>query len=468
MHPSEPSTRDFSPPEPAAGDLTAAPPPDTGEPSGSPTPGQAPPPDVPTVSGRPRSAGTWRILERALIALVAVTAGTTLFVAGFTLGRQTALTPSTPAQLQADFQPFWDAYHTIVDRYALGPVPADTLVQGALSGMFQALRDPYSYYMTADAYKQSLAGLSGQFVGIGAQLETRAPGGATGCSPIGSQCELVVVRPIPGAPAARAGLRAGDVILGVDGTPVAGKTFDEAINLIRGPRGTRVALQLRRGTGPPFALAMVREVITTPDVSTQVLANGQVGYIRIDAFGTNVASEFRTQLASLVDGRKLTHIILDLRNDPGGFVDQARAIASQFIGRGPIFWEQTADGALTEQAAEPGGVATSASIRVAVLVNGDTASASEIVAGALQATGRGTLVGEQTFGKGTIQEWQLLGNDAGGFRLTIAKWLTPDKQWINHVGLTPNVVVSVPASTPPGQDPVLARAIDVLGAGGAG
>ncbi len=451
-----------SPDEPAPGPAPDAVP-------AAPTPGPAPDatPAAPAAGPPPASADTRdprraSILQAVLIACVAVAAGTTLFVAGFTIGRQTALTPSTPAQLQAQFEPFWNAYHTIEDRFALGPIPADTLVQGALKGMFEALRDPYSYYMTADAYKQSLAGLSGQFVGIGVELETVAPDGSTGCSSIGAKCALTIQSVIPDSPADRAGVLAGETIIEVDGVATKGKTLSDVANVIRGPRGTPVTLRLQRGTAPSYTVTIVRQVVTTPDVSTRVLDGGRVGYIRIDAFGSNVASEFRSQLAGLVDRRGLTRIVLDLRNDPGGFVDQARAIASQFIASGPIFYEETASGAITAEPAEPGGVATSPSIRVAVLVNGNTASASEIVSGALQATGRGMLVGEQTFGKGTIQEWQLLSNDAGGFRLTIAKWLTPDKQWVNHVGLTPNVVVKVPSTIPAGQDPILDRAITLL------
>ncbi len=159
---------------------------------------------------------------------------------------------------------------------------------------------------------------------------------------------------------------------------------------------------------------------------------------------------------------------MDLRDNPGGYVTAARAIASQFIADGPIFWEEAADGTQVATNAESGGAATDADVRVAVLVNGGSASASEIVAGALQDTGRGTLVGETTFGKGTIQQWVDLTAESGGFRLTIAKWLTPDKRWIHEKGLQPDVVVAAdragagePAAT---GDPYIDAALDALGA----
>jgi len=162
-------------------------------------------------------------------------------------------------------------------------------------------------------------------------------------------------------------------------------------------------------------------------------------------------------------GRRM--LIVDLRGNPGGYVTAARTVASQFIGSGPIFFEEDANGADSETDAIPGGVATDPSIRVVVLIDRGSASASEIVAGALHDTGRATLVGQRSFGKGTVQQWQELAGEGGAFRLTIARWLTPDKHWIHDIGIEPDVAVDVPATLGPGEDPVLARALDVVGAG---
>jgi len=160
-------------------------------------------------------------------------------------------------------------------------------------------------------------------------------------------------------------------------------------------------------------------------------------------------------------------LILDLRGDPGGFVDAARTIASQFIASGPVYWEEFANGTRRATEAEPGGVATDPSIKLVVLVDGGSASASEIVAGALQDTGRAQLVGATTYGKGTIQQWQELG-DYGGFRLSTAKWLTPKQTWIHGKGIQPDVAVSAPAGDPTGKDAVLDKALEILGATGTG
>ena len=395
------------------------------------------------------------------LAIVLVLGGGALFVSGYALGRQQSATPGTPAAQAALFQPFWDAYTAIVNDYAVGPVDTKALVEGAIGGMFKALGDPFSLYLSPDQFTSSLSGISGQFQGIGATLATQDASGAQGCTPIGSACRLTVVSVISGAPAQKAGLKAADTISAVDGKDLDGHTVDQAVALIRGPRGTIVTLTVVRGTAAPFQLPITRDVVQQSAVQSSVIANGQVGYIKLAGFNSAAADDFRTQLKALVD-KGLTHIIFDLRGDPGGFVDQAREIASQFIGSGTIFIEEYAGGRQVPQAAQPGGVATDPKIQLLVLVDKGTASASEIVAGAIQARGRGKLVGSTTYGKGTIQEFLQLANDSGGFRLSIAKWLTPDGVWINGKGLTPDVPVTLPATSPAGQDPVLDKAVELL------
>ena len=159
-------------------------------------------------------------------------------------------------------------------------------------------------------------------------------------------------------------------------------------------------------------------------------------------------------------------LVLDLRGNPGGFITAAQSVASDFIASGPVFWEQEANGNQIEWQAQAGGVATDPSIQVVVLIDKGTASASEIVAGALQDTKRAQLIGETSFGKGTVQEWIGL-DELGGVKLTVYKWLTPNKRWIHKIGLTPDIAVTVPADTPPEQDPDLDKALEVLGATGA-
>ncbi len=397
------------------------------------------------------------------LAVVALLAGAALFLSGYSLGRKDATTPGTPITEEEAFTPFWDAYRAITERYAGGEVDRKALIEGAIKGMFEALDDPYSSYLTSQEYRDSLQGISGQFEGIGAEISTQAPDGTSGgCATLGPSCHLVIVAPIEGSPAEAAGLRPGDLVLAVDGTSLDGLTIDEARDRIRGPKGTPVVLTVERDGGVPFDVSITRDVIVQREVITETLADGTVGYVRLTGFSESGGEQFAEAVKDQVAaGRK--KLIVDLRGNPGGFITAARTVASQFIASGPIFWQEDADGTQTPTNAESGGAATDPSIEVVVLVDRGSASASEIVAGALQDTGRATLVGETTFGKGTVQQWQPLEDDNGGFRLTIAKWLTPDKRWIHKVGIEPDVPVTIPDDTPPGADPVLDKAIELLG-----
>ncbi len=210
-------------------------------------------------------------------------------------------------------------------------------------------------------------------------------------------------------------------------------------------------------------MAITRDVVQRREVTSKVLGDGSVGYVRLSDFSDAAAATVREDLAAHVAAGR-TALILDLRGDPGGFVTAARSVASEFIGSGPIFWEQDARGGQLETTALPGGVATDPTLRIVCLIDGGSASASEIVAGALQDSKRATLVGQTSFGKGTVQRWTELTGEGGAVKLTIARWLTPDKRWIHGVGLTPDVVVDVPADTPAGSDPTLDKALQVLGA----
>ena len=401
------------------------------------------------------------------IALVAILAGSALFMSGYTLGRQTASQPGTPVSESAAFQPFWDSYQAITDRYAGGAVDRTTLIQGAIRGMIASLGDPYSAYLTSEEYRKSLQGISGQFEGIGAEIASQARDGSQGCTPLGATCQLVITSALDGSPAQKAGLKAGDLVVSVDGSSLDGLTVASARDKIRGPKGTVVTLSVERGGGPALQLAITRDVVQSKEVESRPLAGGTVGYIRLSGFSDAAADEVVKALtAHLAAGR--TKLILDLRGDPGGFVTAARKVASQFIATGPIFWEQDAKGDQVSTDALGGGVATGANLRIVVLIDGNSASASEIVAGALQDTKRAALVGQRSFGKGTVQEWEELTGEGGAFKLTIARWLTPGKRWIHKVGLTPDVVVTLPSPVPAGTDPTLDKALEVLGSAAAG
>lgn len=389
--------------------------------------------------------------------LVAAVGGAALFFSGFMLGRLNGQTPGTSDANQELFRPFWDAYNDVSTRY-VGEVDPHLLVEGAIKGIFQALGDPYSAYLTEEEYRSNLGGLSGEFEGVGLEMATLEDGEA--CATISAACRLTVTRVIRGSPALAADLRAGDILLAVDGKSTVGSSLELVVPTVRGPKGSTVVLSVERD-GVPMDVSVVRDVIQREDVRSEVLANGRVGYLKVFGFSSASAADLRDQLRDLIEDRGVRALILDLRDDPGGYVDAAHQIASEFVATGPLYWEQAAGREPEARDPDPGGVATDPAIPMIVLVNGGTASASEIVAGALQGSGRALLVGETTFGKGTIQEFKQLPG-AGGYRLSVRKWLTPDQTWIHGVGLTPDIEASAPAEPQPGADPVLDRGIEIL------
>ena len=410
---------------------------------------------VPSKTGR-----SFPILSVAIV-IVAVLGGSALFMSGYSMGRQTAVEPGTPVSEDSAFRPFWDTYHTITERYAGGPVDREAVVQGAIRGMIGALEDPYSSYLTSEEYRDSLQGISGEFEGIGAEIATQAADGTQGCATLAVDCRLVIVAPLEGSPAQKAGLLAGDLVLAVDGVSLDGLTVDGARERIRGPKGSVVTLTVQRATGDPFPLEITRDVIQQQEIESLDLAAGTVGYVRLNGFSDRGADELGAAIRTHLEAGR-TKLILDLRGNPGGYVTAARAVASQFIASGPLFWEQDAKGVQVETTAAPGGAATDPAIEVVCLIDGGSASASEIVAGALQDTGRATLVGQPSFGKGTVQQWQELTGEGGAFRLTVARWLTPTKQWIHDKGIEPDVVVTLPDPVPAGEDPTLDKALELL------
>jgi len=421
--------------------------------------------DLPAVPSAPPARLTGRRM-RALplsIAVVVVLGGSALFMSGYSMGRQSAVQPGTPAFEEGAFVPFWDTYDTINRRYAGGEVDRNTLIQGAIRGMIGALGDPFSAYMTSEEYRESLQGISGQFEGIGAQIATHARDGSEGCAILGPDCRLVITGSVEGSPARLAGLVAGDEVLEADGVSLDGLSIGGARDRIRGPKGSIVTLTIVRDGGKPFELAIVRDVVQSEEVESRVLGNGAVGYVQLQGFSDAAAEQLKTALAAHIDAGR-TSLILDLRGNPGGYVTAARTIASQLIGSGVLFWEQDASGEQIATEATPGGVAIDPALRIIALIDGGTASASEIVAGALQDTGRATLVGQTSFGKGTVQQWQELSGEGGAFRLTVARWLTPEKRWIHDVGIVPDVVVTLPNPVPAGADPTLDKALEMLDA----
>jgi carboxyl-terminal processing protease len=293
----------------------------------------------------------------------------------------------------------------------------------------------------------STTSLSGEYEGIGAWVDT-------------STAFLTIISPMPNSPALNAGLKPGDEIIAIDGKDMTGIDGNQVIQYVLGPAGSTVHLTVRRqGVAQPLEFDVVRQAITVPSVSSEML-DGGIGYVHLYTFGDTTSEDLRQQLDTLL-AQNPTGLIVDLRNNGGGYLDTSVRVASEFISDGPILSERFGDGSEHVYSAQPGGLATE--IPLVVLVNDGTASASEIVAGAIQDSGRGILVGTTTFGKGSVQNWIPLDGDGGAVRVTIARWYTPNGRQISDAGLTPDVSVDLTdQDVESGKDPQLERAIQVL------
>jgi carboxyl-terminal processing protease len=329
--------------------------------------------------------------------------------------------------------------------------------------MFQyGVEDPFSGYMSPDDYAQALGDLSGSFGGIGAEMamsNVDDPADLAACTAFNETCRLVVVAPLADSPAEEAGLFAGDYVLAVDGESVEGSTINDQITKIRGEVGTEVTLTIQRDDGEPFDLTITRDDIVIREVETRLI-DGHVGYIGLNGFSATASEQFKTGLSDLLE-QGADQIVFDLRDNPGGYIEAAQQIASQFIDDGLIFTQESAGDDVREYRSTGDGVATDPGLPVALLVNGGSASASEIVAAALSEHDRATLIGEPTYGKNTVQVWSRLVND-GGVRITISRWFTPDHNSVAPDGVQPDITAARTAETPPEDDPVLDAALAFL------
>jgi carboxyl-terminal processing protease len=263
-----------------------------------------------------------------------------------------------------------------------------------------------------------------------------------------------------GSPAKEAGLQPGDMVLAVDGKDMTDVPGDVVISYILGPAGTEVVLTIEReDEAEPFDVSVIRAHIVVPSVISEIL-EGDIAYLQLTTFGADSAADLRNALEELLD-QNPAGLILDLRNNGGGYLYTAVEITSEFVPTGVALYEEYGDGARDEYNVNPGGLATE--IPLVVLVNGGTASASEILAGAIQDFGRAVLVGETTFGKGSVQTPIELSNGEGALRVTIAYWYTPDNRLIHGVGLEPDYVVPLTEEDVEQElDPQLDRAIELI------
>jgi len=331
----------------------------------------------------------------------------------------------------------------------------ETLYEAAINGMLQTLSDSGVFYVDPNTVKTSV-GPSGTFEGIGATVSTQ-------------NNQIVIVAPIADSPAERAGIKAGDIILAVDGESTEGWTQEKAVIKIRGPRGTKVQIKVRHADGEEQEMTIERDEIKVASVTTQppggVLKDGagntitDLGYIDIREFTESTDDEMEKALKDVVSSGK-KGLILDLRNNPGGLLQTTVNVADEFLNSGLILTERERDGSETKFSAHPGGAATS--IPVVIILNRFSASGSEVLSAALKDNGRATIVGEKSFGKGTVNISNNL-KDGGQLYVSIAKWLTPDGTQIDGVGIKPDVPIKLSnEDIDQRRDVQLFKAIDVL------
>ncbi len=324
---------------------------------------------------------------------------------------------------------FTEVFNLIILGY-VDPVNLRALVDGAIAGMLESLGDPYSDYFTPEELRRFTEGMEGTYGGLGMSITTEE--GAP-----------VVLQVFPGTPAERAGIKAGDILLEADGEGLIGMPLDKVTARLRGEPGTAVTLLIKRvGVGQPFTVRLVRELIRLVTVESRMLEPG-IGYLKIGAFHATTGKETREALASL---GALRGLVLDLRDNTGGYLEQAVEVASLFLPEGPVVRIRRRGGASEFLHGHGRGI----NYPLAVLVNHRTASASEIVAGAIQDYRVGVLVGTRTFGKGTVQTLYPL-MDSGGLKLTTARYFTPTGRSIHGIGLEPDHVVEAlydPAKLP--------------------
>ncbi|MGD8553729.1 MAG: S41 family peptidase [Anaerolineales bacterium] len=355
-----------------------------------------------------------------------------------------------PEDLDDLFAPFWEAWDIVHEEYVDQPVDDEEMMRGAIEGALNALGDQHTTYMDPSTYEQANIPLQGSYEGIGAWVDTNAE-------------YLTIVSPMPGSPAEEAGLEPGDRVIAVDGEDVTGIDANIVIRSVLGPAGTTVKLSIaREGESELLEFEIMRAEINVPSVSNEMLES-DIGYIQLFSFSNETSRDLRDAIEDLED-QGMQALILDLRGNGGGFLFSAIDVSSEFIEEGLILTERFGDGTQDTYDASGRGLATD--IPLVVLVDGGSASASEIVAGAIQDYERGLLVGETTFGKGSVQNWIPLEKEQGAVRVTVARWYTPDDRQINEEGLQPDVVVEFTEEDfESGEDPQLNEAITILKAG---
>jgi carboxyl-terminal processing protease len=352
------------------------------------------------------------------------------------------------ADNDVDFKLFWDVWNTLKRDYVdQNKLTEKKLFYGALQGLVGSTDDPYSVFMNPEQAKEFQEDLSGTFEGIGAEIGFRND-------------ILTIIAPLEDMPALKAGVRSGDKIYAIDGHSAAGMTVEEAVKKIRGPKGTQVKLTLVRDkVEKPIELSITRDTVMVKSVKTSFNDKTNIFTIKISNFNDDTESLFSAAVQEALL-KKPKGLILDLRNNPGGYLESAVTVASEWIKEGPIVIEEFGDGRKIEHASRGSG--RLAGMPTIVLVNQGSASASEIVAGALKDDQEAKLVGEKTFGKGSVQILRQM-EDGSVVKVTTAKWLTPKGTSINEQGIEPDTKIEFSASDrEQNKDPQADEAVKIL------
>ena len=347
---------------------------------------------------------------------------------------------------KADFSIFWDAWKIIEDDYTIEQLDYQKMVHGAISGMVNSLDDPYTVFLNPEENKMFNQDMSGKFGGIGAEIGFR-------------DGFLTIIAPLKNSPAEKAGLLAGDIILKINGEKVIGANIDKAVYLIRGEKGTKVTLTIsREGIDEPKEIEITRDIVTVETVKWKMMENN-IAYISISQFNEDTAFEFDNYINDILI-KNPKGIIIDLRNNPGGYLEVANKIISRFVDNGDVMVIESSKG--EEKIYRSKGGQRFSGIPIVVLINKGSASASEIMAGALKDNGKAKLVGEKTFGKGLVQIMEDL-KDGSAIKVSVSRWLTPNRVDINKNGIEPDFKVELTSDDYLNKrDPQLEKALEIL------
>lgn len=347
-----------------------------------------------------------------------------------------------------NFSLFWEAYHKLQEKFVnQEKFDVQEIIYGAISGMVKSLEDPHTVFFPPEDTKRFIEDVQGSFEGVGMQIDI-------------IKGQLQVIAPLKGTPADKAGLRAGDKIMKVDGNPTADLIIEEAVDLIRGPRGSEVVLTIYREEWEKTRdISVIRGNIDIPSLEWE-LKDEDIAYIKLYHFTQRAGFDFGRVAFEILDG-PATKIILDLRNNPGGYLEIAQDIAGWFLREGEIVViEDFGDGSEIEYRAQGNGMFLD--YKIVVLINKGSASGSEILAGALRDNRGILLIGDTSFGKGSVQQLEEL-RGGSSLKITVANWLTPNRQLISDVGLEPDIKVEMTEEDyEEDRDPQLKRAIEVI------